>query len=703
MFFFAIVLATLLISSLSLPLNQPSSNSTTSSIFIFTIFVCDQQNLTNFNDHFRALSSALVYLHPVIQYQSYAFLSHSYRSELNQFRSLLNDFSRLQTIIPSFLSQDENSFGFEYLNPLTLPQHQHHFHFNSNLLFTRDSPSIFVDFMNDPKLSCSPLSTSNGDLLNQILDFISSINLHLFGIQQIHDSFRLESWCSVDALLIPSSIKQKLYQRLKALHMNYKTYSSFNLREEDFDHHENEQTLLIYHTLLFNLALWREEIPIHFIITNYQISFPYSPPHIIIFPPNSTIVYQKLESINQQSSCQPIPIGFDLMLTIASLIIDLHTPHLCYVLGRYEQIQPLGLFVDIGSFHSLSRASLGSTGMTVLTKDSLELNDQLRHHEWKQYLEYLNFKGYDTLFQAIGSTAEDISFSMIYTLATSYFSRIAYYRLSGCYSSDQLFHLLHDPLSNQNLSCQQNNSDEQHKMRPYLKIGSVISQLYQTVSTQLLPCLISIHPGLIHEQQRTDFNHEMIKIGMLPSHMNDVTIAIGPHCREIDYLSLIPLLDDQWIVSQLMSITNTHHNSQSHSGTKILLRNSYSRTFITGQTQEEEEDDRSSAGTGIGTQLIQKRMLNNHSSPLSPIAVIENILPLDMLELLRGRLAHRAHVNLGANSHFIHFNSTMGPRSLVEEVILEYLSPLVVGTQVSETFSRSLLSLTPPPLPPLTL
>jgi hypothetical protein len=69
----------------------------------------------------------------------------------------------------------------------------------------------------------------------------------------------------------------------------------------------------------------------------------------------------------------------------------------------------------------------------------------------------------------------------------------------------------------------------------------------------------------------------------------------------------------------------------------------------------------------------------------SPISLIENVFPSELLALLQGRLFHQAEMNLGASSYFIPFDDSP-PRSMVELVIKELIAPLVLGNLVINMF-----------------
>ena len=61
--------------------------------------------------------------------------------------------------------------------------------------------------------------------------------------------------------------------------------------------------------------------------------------------------------------------------------------------------------------------------------------------------------------------------------------------------------------------------------------------------------------------------------------------------------------------------------------------------------------------------------------------IIDDSLPDDLLPLLRGRLAHQPSSAVGASSYFSPFTKERRdqPLSLIEQIILETLAPLVLG------------------------
>jgi hypothetical protein len=634
------------------------------------------------NDHLatsiRAFLTSQIYLQPVIEYQSYALMSRTSPEDIQEFKSLVSEFTRHE-INTIFQSPEETYFGFEFLNPFlyhsqsffspspdehssSLPDfNSHHFHFNSNLFFTRYSINIFT---NITSVTCSFLSLTQRSHLYELM---ASINLYQFGLERTHliEFFRglidENSWCGLDALLLPSFFVKRLYLRLRSLHRHYQMYSV-----------NSEIDPELYQVLLLNLALWEEEIIPQYLTTD-TIS---ATPHVILFPPNSNILYQK-EIINDQTLCVVTPVGFDDQPEIASMIVEHHTPQLCLALGRFDQLKPPAHFIELGGYESLSRASTDSTGMTIVAQninyfaDPDESLDPLHTSIRQQYLEYLNFKSNHLLLQATGPSPEEISFPMVYTSAMTYFSRILSLRLNGCYSNDSMVHVLYDSIRSQGSRCRETIDNHLGSNQNNLQIGTAIFQLYQHQPTQMLPCLILIQPGLRNESQITDFDHFLTRLGMVSHHFlseesseSSLSIALGPHCSSADFDKIKPLLETR-IQLQLKSLLQP--------SPVITSLNKYSRYFFSSKNESQ------LVNQGRGSKMVDP--IRTPAAP-SPLALIEDVLPMKLLGLLRGRLSHRAHVNLGANSHFLPFNSTTLPRSLVEHIILEYLAPLVVGTQV---------------------
>jgi hypothetical protein len=478
-------------------------------------------------------------------------------------------------------------------------------------------------------------------------------------------------YCSADLIVVPRSRLSRLIVRVRSLH------SRLLLATAPRGRHIDDEDLRSYSALVLNLALIEEGwAPFPLLAVNTDVPttaplllgrHPFSAAyvsHVVHFAPEELYFGPGGEAaegcavhVSEGSAGEDLRAHLQQSLAHGGGLVP------CQVMAGLLQVLPQASFVEIGGTDVFQRASMGHTGCSVISgiQGTQERTASLssRTHRLLSLLAVGDFR--------------QVSLQNVFDHMKSFTSRVSYLHVHGCADAAGKLHRPSNDCSSSDLTA---NSE--------LDLGADLYALLAPL-TELAPCVVSVSPAVTDATQMSSFESHMHKLGFVvvreAEGVGGMVGALGPHCSTGMFDWVRDLVQGEALVRAMPT-----HLHPSPSPFPVSAGDMKSGGAVEEDADEGNLDDMSRTfpvPAGVA-------LLAGTESGSDPIVAIENILPSRLLELLEGRLRHRSKVTMGANSHFIAFKrgaERAPPRSLVEMVILKYLAPLAVGTQVGYIYN----------------
>ena len=200
-----------------------------------------------------------------------------------------------------------------------------------------------------------------------------------------------------------------------------------------------------------------------------------------------------------------------------------------------------------------------------------------------------------------------------------------------------------------------------------------------------LPCLLTVEPVLTSPTEKEVFSTVMLQLGLLeiPPALDLIEgsecvsecvseymymIAIGPHCDNNDFNEISDTLKKtNHFVSIVTALNHFMKTTHVHVHVPINVTRNHDKKGTNTIVRSFGKVDEG----GAYGDLLRRNM---------SIGVIEDVLPDTVFNVLYGRLMHQ--VAMTPNWHSLYLNDSES-ESVLEQVIISHLVPLVMGSQVT--------------------